>query len=49
MPAPLTPQAVTGRPRANDRQVINGMLQKIRTGLPWRDVGVRSGGTGGGA
>ncbi|MFF9819016.1 transposase, partial [Streptomyces sp. NPDC014006] len=29
--APLIPRAVTGRPRVEDRQVINGMVYKIRT------------------
>ncbi|MGY1583874.1 transposase [Streptomyces sp. MN13] len=33
--APLIPRAVTGRPRADDRRVING-IYKIRTDLPWR-------------
>ncbi|MGW0917199.1 transposase [Streptomyces sp. NPDC002784] len=41
--APLIPQAVTGRPGANDRQVSNGMVYKIRTDLPWRDVPDRYG------
>ncbi|WP_181804808.1 transposase [Streptomyces shenzhenensis] len=36
--APLMPRAVTRRPRADDRRVINGMIYKIRTGLPWRDL-----------
>ncbi|MBO3676553.1 transposase, partial [Streptomyces sp. NEAU-YJ-81] len=35
--APLVPRAVTGRPRVSDRQVINGMVYKIRTGISWRD------------
>ncbi|MBZ6135454.1 Helicase associated domain protein [Streptomyces olivaceus] len=35
--APLIPVAAAiGRPRAEDRQVVNGMLYKIRTGIPWR-------------
>ena len=29
--APLIPRAATGRPRVEDRQVINGMVYKIRT------------------
>ncbi|WP_435853965.1 IS5 family transposase [Streptomyces misionensis] len=41
--APLIPRAVTGRPRVDDRQVINGMIYKIRTGLPWRDLPDRYG------
>ncbi|MEV2210948.1 transposase [Streptomyces sp. NPDC050997] len=35
--APLIPRAVTGRPRVSDRQVVNGMVYKIRTGISWRD------------
>lgn len=30
--APLMPRAATGRPRVEDRQVVNGMVCKIRTG-----------------
>ncbi|MFE0928958.1 IS5 family transposase [Streptomyces mutabilis] len=41
--APLIPRAVTGRPRVSDRQVINGMIYKIRTGISWRDLPVRYG------
>ncbi|MBA4863959.1 transposase [Streptomyces sp. PSKA54] len=36
--APLIPRALTGRPRNEDRQVINGMVRKIRTGISWRDL-----------
>ncbi|WP_282690116.1 MULTISPECIES: IS5 family transposase [unclassified Streptomyces] len=36
--APLIPRAVTGRPRVEDRQVINGMVYKIHTGISWRDL-----------
>lgn len=43
MLAPLIPQAVTGRPRVDDWRVINGMIYKIRTGLPWRDLPNRYG------
>ncbi|MFF0163887.1 transposase [Streptomyces sp. NPDC005263] len=28
----------TGRPRIEDRQVINGMVYKIRTGISWREL-----------
>ena len=42
-PAPLIPQAATGRPRVSDRQVINGMVYKIRTGISWRDLPERYG------
>ena len=41
--APLLPRAVTGRPKVDDRQVINGMICKIHTGLPWRDLPDRYG------
>ncbi|MFH9677573.1 IS5 family transposase [Streptomyces sp. NPDC017405] len=41
--APLTPRAATGRPRVEDRQVINGMVYKIRTGISWRDLPERYG------
>ncbi|WP_184829849.1 IS5 family transposase [Streptomyces griseomycini] len=41
--APLIPQAATGRPRVEDRQVINGMVYKIRTGISWRDLPERYG------
>ncbi|MFE9069260.1 IS5 family transposase [Streptomyces violaceusniger] len=41
--APLIPRAATGRPRAGDRQVINGMVYKIRTGISWRDLPERYG------
>jgi len=41
--APLVPSAVTGRPRVDDRRVINGMVYKIRTGVPWRDLPDRYG------
>ncbi|WP_442818240.1 transposase [Streptomyces sp. NBC_01727] len=30
--APLVPRAANGRPRIDDRQVIKGMVYKIRTG-----------------
>ncbi|MFF9119157.1 transposase [Streptomyces massasporeus] len=35
---PLIPRAATGRPRVSDRQVVNGMVYKIRTGISWRDL-----------
>ncbi|MFI1760312.1 transposase [Streptomyces sp. NPDC020571] len=41
--APLIPWAATGRPRVSDRQVINGMVYKIRAGIPWRDLPERYG------
>ncbi|MER6031063.1 transposase [Streptomyces sp. NPDC001851] len=30
------PRAVAGRPRVEDREIINGMVYKIRTGVSWR-------------
>ncbi|MFF3911102.1 IS5 family transposase [Streptomyces sp. NPDC001848] len=41
--APLIPRAVTGRPRVEDRKIINGMVYKIRTGISWRDLPPRYG------
>lgn len=41
--APLVPSAGRGRPRAEDRRVINGMVCKIRTGVSWRDLPERYG------
>ncbi len=38
------PSAVTGgRPRTDDRRVMNGIVWKIRSGAPWRDVPARYG------
>jgi transposase len=38
------PSAVTGgRPRADDRRMLNGIVWKIRSGAPWRDVPARYG------
>ncbi|MFJ2397364.1 transposase [Streptomyces sp. NPDC087843] len=36
--APLIPRAATGRPCVEDRQFVNGMVYKIRTGTSWRDL-----------
>ncbi|WP_435839935.1 transposase [Streptomyces chilikensis] len=41
--APLIPRAATGRPRVSDRQVISGMVYKIRTGISWPDLPERYG------
>ncbi|WP_158897371.1 transposase [Streptomyces hygroscopicus] len=41
--APLIPRASTGRPRGEDRRVINGMVYKIRTRISWRDLPERYG------
>ncbi|MEU0342956.1 transposase [Streptomyces bobili] len=39
----LIPRAATGRPRVSDRQVVNGMVYKIRTGISWHDLPERYG------
>ncbi|MFE5740881.1 hypothetical protein [Streptomyces celluloflavus] len=36
--ASMMPRAVTGRSRVAGRQVINGMIRKIRMGIPRRDL-----------
>ncbi|WP_328475778.1 transposase [Streptomyces sp. NBC_00377] len=41
--APFIPRAATGSPRVEDRQVVNGMVYKIRTGISWRDLPERYG------
>ncbi|WP_415925040.1 transposase [Streptomyces sp. AK04-3B] len=41
--APLVPRAATGRPRAEDRQLINGTVCNIRTGISRRDLPERHG------
>jgi transposase len=41
--APLIPRAATSRPGVEDRQVVNGMVYKIRTGISWRDLQERYG------
>jgi transposase len=41
---PLLPKrANRGRPRGDDRSVINGIVWVLRTGAPWRDVPERYG------
>lgn len=35
---PLLPRPVLGRPRLDDRTVLNGIVWKFRTGVAWRDV-----------
>ncbi|GJF32462.1 transposase [Kitasatospora sp. NE20-6] len=37
------PRSGTGRPRADDRVVLNGIVWKLRTGTAWRDVPGRYG------
>ena len=39
----LPASGVKGRPRADDRRVINGMLFKAKTGIAWRDLPQRYG------
>ncbi|MFD3496284.1 IS5 family transposase [Streptomyces sp. NPDC058690] len=39
----LLPKPVTGRPRQEDRLVLNGIVWKLRTGSAWRDVPERYG------
>ncbi|MGW7400221.1 transposase, partial [Streptomyces cyaneofuscatus] len=34
----LLPRTETGRPRRDDRVVLNGIVWKLRTGSAWRDV-----------
>lgn len=39
----LPPSGAAGRPRVDDRRVINGMLFKAKTGVAWRDLPERYG------
>lgn len=39
----LPPPAKTGRPRKDDRQILNGILWILGTGAPWRDLPERYG------
>ena len=39
----LPPSGTKGRPRTDDRRVINGMLDKAKTGIAWRDLPERYG------
>jgi transposase len=43
--APLLPpqQPQVGRPAADHRRILNGILWRVRTGAPWRDVPERYG------
>src|SRR5438874_10193532 len=36
--APLLPPRKPGRPRQDDRRVLNAILWKLATGAPWRDL-----------
>ena len=40
---PHLPSGAMGRRRSDDRAVLNGIVWKIRTGVPWRDVPERYG------
>lgn len=39
----LPPKAKTGRPRANDRVIINGILYVLITGCRWMDMPLKYG------
>jgi len=41
--APLLPPRKAGKPRKDDRLVIDGILWKLATGVPWRDLPERYG------
>jgi len=40
---PLLPAHKPGRPRVDDRRMLNGILWKLATGAPWRDLPERYG------
>ena len=40
---PLLPPPKPGKPRKDDRLVVNGILWKLATGAPWRDLPERYG------
>lgn len=40
---PLLPPHTAGKPRQDDRRIINGILWKLATGAPWRDLPERYG------
>ncbi|MFJ3858348.1 transposase [Streptomyces sp. NPDC090085] len=42
-PARLLPRPSSGRPRLDDRRVLNGTVRKPRTRSAWRDVPARYG------
>jgi transposase len=37
------PKPPTGRPNGSHRRIINGILWKLKTGAPWRDLPTRYG------
>jgi transposase len=41
--APLLPPRKAGRVRQDDRRIVNGILWKLATGAPWRDLPERYG------
>jgi transposase len=40
---PLLPPRKAGKPRQDDRRIINGIVWKLATGAPWRDLPARYG------
>ena len=40
---PLLPPRKAGRQRQDDRRILNGILWKLATGVPWRDLPERYG------
>src|SRR3954468_21016799 len=40
---PLLPPHTAGKPRQDDRRIIDGILWKLATGAPWRDLPERYG------
>jgi transposase len=40
---PQLPPRRAGKPRQDDRRIVNGILWKLATGAPWRDVPERYG------
>ncbi len=41
--APLLPNRPRGVPRADDREVLNDIFWRLRTGSPWADIPERYG------
>ena len=40
---PLLPPRTAGKPRQDDRRILNAILWKLATGAPWRDLPERYG------